>query len=453
MSTFAFSTHLSVLGRLRSIWHFVFPSEVFYTHGTGDALSRIRLATEVCVLATGAGESWQSARVFALNSSRRLRAATSLRCPHAACAVQVNDLHQHLCLPWALFSALCPAWPNDSLQEGIGRAGAFHKQPSPPIYPNYAPSYHDDYRPSAASRMAYPWYLRTPVDIRPGLSFCCTYRLKYYRVVTGMVCVQARAMDDPFEILGVQADATEKQLKKAYRRLALRYASTQLTMDVARAGFAGARYPADISEVSTPLSANASERIRGCRYHPDLNKEEKAEAKFKALREAYELLLGKGDPDAKPAMGNWEFHDWYATILQRVLQCQWTHLVVNELTWSKVLLTHARLHRYWSFTMRQRQARAGEGPPPATAPLGEEHRGKVRSQMANLKRRAAARRSRDAGYASATASVAIPYGSNTVKPARRLSLYSRHCSAFKHLQTSAHDSRAGCLRSSGHPNY
>jgi hypothetical protein len=50
------------------------------------------------------------------------------------------------------------------------------------------------------------------------------------------------------------------------------------------------------------------------RYHPDVNKEELAEAKFKALREAYELLMGKGSDRVNaraPFGGNWSFHDWY----------------------------------------------------------------------------------------------------------------------------------------------
>jgi hypothetical protein len=46
-----------------------------------------------------------------------------------------------------------------------------------------------------------------------------------------------------------------------------------------------------------------------------VNKQELAEAKFKMLREAYELLLGKGmqsDGDSKrqPMGRNWAFHDW-----------------------------------------------------------------------------------------------------------------------------------------------
>jgi len=44
--------------------------------------------------------------------------------------------------------------------------------------------------------------------------------------------------------------------------------------------------------------------------------------------------------------------------------------------------------------MRQRQARGGDASP---SHLGEEHRHKVRSQVSNLKRRAAARNARAAG--------------------------------------------------------
>jgi hypothetical protein len=34
-------------------------------------------------------------------------------------------------------------------------------------------------------------------------------------------------MEDPFKVLGVQADADDKQVKKAYRRLALKCASSR----------------------------------------------------------------------------------------------------------------------------------------------------------------------------------------------------------------------------------
>ena len=107
-----------------------------------------------------------------------------------------------------------------------------------------------------------------------------------------------------------------------------------------------------------------------CRYHPDVNKEELAEAKFRALREAYELLLGKGSPQndggngrKAPFGGNWEMHDWY-----------------------------------WSFSMRQRQRRQQpDAAPVHSAAAAQKHRGQVTSQLTNLKRRAARRRSRRCG--------------------------------------------------------
>lgn len=79
-----------------------------------------------------------------------------------------------------------------------------------------------------------------------------------------------RSYRDPHDVLEVPHDADDKQVKRAFKRLALK-------------------------------------------LHPDVNQEELAEAKFRALREAYELLLGKGDPDREknaPFGGNWEFHDW-----------------------------------------------------------------------------------------------------------------------------------------------
>jgi len=55
------------------------------------------------------------------------------------------------------------------------------------------------------------------------------------------------------KILGVTEDATDEQIKKAYRRLALR-------------------------------------------FHPDKNKNPKAADKFKDIREAYAVLTGKEEP-------------------------------------------------------------------------------------------------------------------------------------------------------------
>lgn len=86
--------------------------------------------------------------------------------------------------------------------------------------------------------------------------------------------VTVRSFRDPHEVLGVSHDADDEEVKKAYKKLALR-------------------------------------------LHPDVNKEELAEAKFRALRDAYELLMGKGDPAREknaPFGGNWEFHDWCALL-------------------------------------------------------------------------------------------------------------------------------------------
>lgn len=56
-----------------------------------------------------------------------------------------------------------------------------------------------------------------------------------------------------YKVLGVSSDATPEQIKKAYRKLAMR-------------------------------------------YHPDQNKDKGAPAKFKEIREAYAVLTGKENP-------------------------------------------------------------------------------------------------------------------------------------------------------------
>jgi len=71
------------------------------------------------------------------------------------------------------------------------------------------------------------------------------------------------------KILGVTEDATDEQIKKAYRRLALR-------------------------------------------FHPDKNKNPKAAEKFKDVREAYAVLSGKEQPprtqDTRPETRFWAGH-------------------------------------------------------------------------------------------------------------------------------------------------
>ncbi|CAL8463496.1 g3030 [Coccomyxa elongata] len=79
---------------------------------------------------------------------------------------------------------------------------------------------------------------------------------------------------DPWKTLGVSYDADEKQIKKAYRKLALD-------------------------------------------NHPDLRGSEAA-ARFVKIQEAYEVVTGKrrgttseGAPRSSSAAAGWDFHDWY----------------------------------------------------------------------------------------------------------------------------------------------
>lgn len=64
-------------------------------------------------------------------------------------------------------------------------------------------------------------------------------------------------MKDYHAVLGVSKDADEKEIKKAYRKLALK-------------------------------------------YHPDRNKSPRAEKKFREISEAYAVLTGKEKPSAPP---------------------------------------------------------------------------------------------------------------------------------------------------------
>mmetsp|Transcript_23128 Transcript_23128/g.59082 ORF Transcript_23128/g.59082 Transcript_23128/m.59082 type:complete len:289 (-) Transcript_23128:1648-2514(-) len=85
---------------------------------------------------------------------------------------------------------------------------------------------------------------------------------------------QHNKFTDPYSVLGVTPDVDEKQIKRAYRKLAKQ-------------------------------------------FHPDVSQEEQAEARFVAITEAYEFLVnvlsGRGMEGSHPnSKGNSQaFHDWY----------------------------------------------------------------------------------------------------------------------------------------------
>lgn len=84
---------------------------------------------------------------------------------------------------------------------------------------------------------------------------------------------------DYHEVLGVPKDADEKKIKKAFRKLALK-------------------------------------------YHPDRNKDADAEEKFKEINEAYAVLIGKEKPvkNSRPAKKDpppTEEEIWAAGVLHR----------------------------------------------------------------------------------------------------------------------------------------
>lgn len=86
--------------------------------------------------------------------------------------------------------------------------------------------------------------------------------------------MQASALQCPYDALGVPPTADEHQIKRAYRKLALR-------------------------------------------YHPDVNRTVEAERAFISIQQAYEVLTGKTPgpgrdaPNRSPQHGDWEWHDWY----------------------------------------------------------------------------------------------------------------------------------------------
>lgn len=79
-------------------------------------------------------------------------------------------------------------------------------------------------------------------------------------------------LEDPYRTLGVGCDADEKEIKAAYRRLALK-------------------------------------------YHPDVNQTHDAERRFVSIQNAYEVLSGKRQEASgvhtRNQHNSWEFQDWF----------------------------------------------------------------------------------------------------------------------------------------------
>lgn len=81
--------------------------------------------------------------------------------------------------------------------------------------------------------------------------------------------LQATATNCPYSTLGVKANASDNEIKQAYRKLVLQ-------------------------------------------YHPDVNHASNAERRFMSIQQAYELLTGKarGADGRDGQRGDWAFHDW-----------------------------------------------------------------------------------------------------------------------------------------------
>lgn len=102
---------------------------------------------------------------------------------------------------------------------------------------------------------------------------------------TGWVCplhpLQVQARLDPWKTLGVGHDATEKEIKRAHRRLVLQHHPDRVSKDSAL-----------------------------------------AEAKFIDIQEAYEILIGRRrgkeiDANGTINKNGWDWHDWYWTFSLR----------------------------------------------------------------------------------------------------------------------------------------
>ncbi len=83
---------------------------------------------------------------------------------------------------------------------------------------------------------------------------------------------QASLREDPWRVLGVSPSANDQQIKKAYRKLALK-------------------------------------------HHPDVDPSDAAHERFLMIQEAYELVSGKRrGKESDHQHSSWEFHDWYVCV-------------------------------------------------------------------------------------------------------------------------------------------
>lgn len=148
------------------------------------------------------------------------------------------------------------------------------------------------------------------------------------------VAVKATATNCPYSTLGVKANASDNDIKQAYRKLVLQ-------------------------------------------YHPDVNHASNAERRFMSIQQAYELLTGKarGADGRDGQRGDWAFHDWYWSFMQKR---RWGNYKKGAGATSHT--AHA-----------SSSSEAADAPPFHQQP---EHKSTIRSQLAGLRHRAAIRANR-----------------------------------------------------------